>query len=128
MIWEVNQYPAVWWRTKRTARVAALLKEVSASDKSVEGVLLIVLAVSNAFRQFPKYTSTNDISARSLIAMSSNSHQALKDVRKAGTARTDQDQTFKKPFQAVDHLPTVHHNMHDDFVRDPPKVPLSDTS
>jgi hypothetical protein len=57
-----------------------------------------------------------------------NPHQLLKATRKAGTARTDQDQTFKKPFQTVGRPPTVDHNMHDDFFRNPPNVHVSNVS
>lgn len=51
-----------------------------------------------------------------------NQHQSFKAARKAGTASTDQDRTFKKPFRTVDYPPTIDHNMHDDYIRNPPKV------
>ncbi|KAG9315816.1 hypothetical protein JVU11DRAFT_3465 [Chiua virens] len=51
-----------------------------------------------------------------------NLHQILKDAHKNGSARTDEGQTFKKPFQTVGHPQTIDHNMHDDFVHNPPKV------
>lgn len=63
-----------------------------------------------------------------VLFMLLNQHQMLKDARKAGTARADQGQTFKKPFQTVIRPPTKNHNMHDDFIRNPPKVPVSNAS
>ena len=57
----------------------------------------------------------------------SNLHQFLKAARKDGTARTDQDITFKKLFQTVGRSQTIDHNMHDDFVRNPPKVRVSNS-
>ncbi|KAF9241203.1 hypothetical protein BU15DRAFT_45153 [Melanogaster broomeanus] len=49
-----------------------------------------------------------------------NTHDFYKEVHKAGTGRTDEGQTFKKPFQTVRHPPTLH-NIHDDYVSHPPR-------
>lgn len=51
----------------------------------------------------------------------SNRHQMLKDARKAGSAHTNKDQLKK----FVARPKTLDHNMHDDFVHDPPKVWVS---
>ncbi|KAI0770139.1 hypothetical protein C8Q74DRAFT_875742 [Fomes fomentarius] len=33
---------------------------------------------------------------------------------------TDESQTFKKPFQTVDRPPVTGHDIHEDYMRDPP--------
>lgn len=37
---------------------------------------------------------------------------------------TDESQTFKKPFQTVDRPPVTGHDIHEDYMRDPPNVSL----
>ncbi|OAX40942.1 hypothetical protein K503DRAFT_768114 [Rhizopogon vinicolor AM-OR11-026] len=49
-----------------------------------------------------------------------NYHELTKLVAKEGTNRTDEELTFKKPFQTVSRPPTTDHNIHEDYVRHPP--------
>jgi hypothetical protein len=42
--------------------------------------------------------------------------------QKKKIGNTDEEKTFKKPFQVVGRPETTDHNMHDDYIRDPPVV------
>ncbi|KIJ64629.1 hypothetical protein HYDPIDRAFT_154365 [Hydnomerulius pinastri MD-312] len=50
-----------------------------------------------------------------------NYHELEKDARKAGSDTTDEELKPKKPFQTVGRPATTDHNMHDDFVKNPPQ-------
>jgi hypothetical protein len=51
-----------------------------------------------------------------------NQHELAKLVIKEGSNVTDEELTFKKPFQTVRRPPTTDHNIHDDYVKHPPHV------
>lgn len=63
------------------------------------------------------------INRKSLNRMSArNQHELAKMVAKEGSNITDEELTFKKPFQTVGRPLTTDHNIHEDYLKHPPHV------
>lgn len=65
------------------------------------------------------------INRKSLNRMSMsarNRHELVKLARKEGSNVTDEELTFKKPFQTVSRPSVTDHNIHDDYLKHPPHV------
>ncbi|KAI6015548.1 hypothetical protein BKA83DRAFT_4232666 [Pisolithus microcarpus] len=53
--------------------------------------------------------------------MARQHHEAAKDVIKDGSGREDAALEFKKPFQTVSRTTATDHDIHEDYIKDPPQ-------
>lgn len=53
--------------------------------------------------------------------MTRQHHEAAKDAIKDGSGREDAALNFKKPFQAVGRPTATDHDIHEDYMKDPPQ-------